>query len=325
MVVTRGNVPIKTEHTPQLTEMRSNAPSVASPVVEPVSGRTGRFVTAANEIVTGLWHHRELLYQLTLRDIRIRYKQAVMGFLWAVFMPALVVAAGLIVKYAISYLSGTSLEMQGIAALAVKALPWAFFVGAVGFGTSSLTANINLVTKVYFPREVLPLASTLAQAFDSSIGAVALAAVLPLLGISLSLQLLWVPVIAVLLFMFTAGICMILSCANLFFRDVKYIVQVILMFGIFFTPVFFEPAMFGPRGSEMLMLNPLSPFLEGLRLSVVEGHNLVAPLLTTDAAGMQVVAWSPWYLVYGLTLSVGVLLMGTMVFHRFEHLFAQYA
>ena len=118
---------------------------------------------------------------------------------------------------------------------------------------------------------------------------------------------------------------MILSCANLFFRDVKYIVQVILMFGIFFTPVFFEPAMFGPRGSEMLMLNPLSPFLEGLRLSVVEGHNLVAPLLTTDAAGMQVVAWSPWYLVYGLTLSVGVLLMGTMVFHRFEHLFAQYA
>ena len=277
------------------------------------------------EIVSAIWHHRELLYQLTLRDIRIRYKQAVMGFLWAIFMPVLIVTAGLIVKFAIAYLSGTSFELRGITGLAVKALPWAFFVGAVGFATSSLTGNIHLVTKIYFPREVLPLSTTLAQAFDSLIGVAALAAVLPFLGISLSLQLLWVPVLAVLLFMFTAGICMLLSCANLFFRDVKYIVQVILMFGIFFTPVFFDPEMFGPQGSRILMLNPLSPALEGLRLSVVEGHNLLAPLFTAAAAGNQVLVWSPWYLLLGLAWSVGAALVGTMIFHRLEPVFAEYA
>ena len=150
-----------------------------------------------------------------------------------------------------------------------------------------------------------------------------LAAVLPFLGITFSLQLLWVPVIVLLLLIFTAGICISLSCANLFFRDVKYIVQVLLMFGIFFTPVFFEPEMFGSTGSWMLMLNPLSPFLEGLRLSMVEGHNLIAPMWT--AADKQVIIWSPWYLLYGLASSVGIFLMSTVIFHRLEPVFAEYA
>jgi lipopolysaccharide transport system permease protein len=289
------------------------------------SGSRGSFATQFAEIVADIWHYRELLYQLTLRDVRIRYKQAVMGFLWAIFMPALIIIAGLLVKYVIAYLSGTPMVTEGVAGLAVKALPWAFFVGAVGFATSSLIGNITLVTKVYFPREVLPLSSTLAQAFDSSIGALTLAVVLPLLGISLSVQLLWVPVLAVLLFMFTLGACTLLSCANLFFRDVKYIVQVLLMFGIFFTPVLFEPAMFGPVGSWIIMLNPLSPILEGLRLSTVEGHNLIAPLFIAGPGESQVLAWSPWYLFYGLAWAVGVLLAGSVIFHRLQFIFAEYA
>lgn len=286
-------------------------------------GRRHSFVGILAEIATDIWQYRELLYQLTLRDIRVRYKQTVMGFFWAIFMPALIVMAGLLVKYAIAHFSGTSVELQSVTGLTVKALPWAFFVGAIGFGTSSLVGNVNLVTKVYFPRLVLPLSTTLAQAFDSSIGAIALAAVLPFLGISFTLQLLWVPVLVLLLFVFTAGICISLSCANLFFRDVKYIVQVMLMFGIFFTPVFFEPEMFGSAGAWMLMLNPLSPFLEGLRLSIVEGHNLIAPMFA--AAEPQVVTWSPWYLLYAVVSSVGIFLTSTVIFHRFEPVLAEYA
>ena len=288
----------------------------------PVGSRRS-FIANLAAIAGDVWDYRELLYQLTLRDIRIKYKQAVMGFFWAIFMPALIVAAGHLVKYAIAHFSGTVVDREAVTALTVKALPWAFFVGAIGFGTSSLVGNIQLVTKIYFPRVVLPLSTTLAQAFDSSIGATALVAVLPFLAMSFSLQLLWVPVLALLLFTFTAGICISLSCANLFFRDVKYIVQVLIMFGIFFTPVFFEPEMFGPTGSWILMLNPLSPFLEGLRLSVVEGHNLIAPMFT--AAEPQVVVWRPWYLLYGVASSVGIFLISILIFHRLEPVFAEYA
>lgn len=272
-----------------------------------------------------IWEFRELIYQLTLRDIRIRYKQAVMGFAWAILMPALIVAAGALVRYAMAYLSGSDVEVGAIAGMAVKALPWAFFVGAIGFATSSLVGNLALITKIYFPREVLPLSSTLAQTFDSTIGAVALFPILPLLGVTYGWTVLWAPYLAVILFLFTLGTALLLGCANLFFRDVKYIVQILLTFGIFFTPVFFEPSMFGELGSRLMMLNPMSPVLEGLRLSVVEGHNLFRTLVETGADGETLLTWSPWYLAYGSILAVVVLLSGALVFHRFERVFAEYA
>ena len=150
--------------------------------------------------------------------------------------------------------------------IAMKAVPWSFFVGALGFATNSLTGNSNLVTKIYFPREVLPLAATLAQVADSAIGLSALLVAGLFLGVHFGAAALWAPVL-VLLIAFTAGSALVVSCANLFFRDVKYIVQVLLSFGIFFTPVFFEPEMLGPTGARLMMLNPLAPILEGLRLA----------------------------------------------------------
>src|SRR6185312_3224811 len=125
--------------------------------------------------VDELWKYRELLYQLMLRDVRIRYKQAVMGFAWAILMPALIVAAGTLVRFAMAYVGGGHVSHDAIAGMAVKALPWAFFVGAIGFATSSLTGNLPLVSKIYFPREVLPLSATCAQSFDSTIGAITVA------------------------------------------------------------------------------------------------------------------------------------------------------
>jgi len=270
------------------------------------------------------WVYRDLLYQITLRDIRIRYKQAVMGFGWALFMPALIVLAGLLIKVAMANFAGKTLQGSDIASLTVKALPWAFFVGAIGFAAQSLLANIALVTKVYLPREVFPVAATLAQAFDTSISAVVVAIALPFMGMTLSWALLWVPVLAVLLFLFTTAVGLFLSCANLFFRDVKYIVQVLLTFGIFFTPVLFDASMVGPTFSGLIMLNPLSPFLEGLRLSVIDGHNLLVPLTRVGANGHTLLVWTPWYLGYGLLCSVGGLLASALMFHRLEFVFAEY-
>ena len=117
-----------------------------------------------------VWQHRELFEQLTKRDIKLRYKQAAMGFAWAVFMPCLIVLSGLIIRFAMAQISGQSLHAKDIANIAVKGVGWAFFVGALGFATASLIGNSNLVTKIYFPREVLPLSSVGAQGFDTSIG-----------------------------------------------------------------------------------------------------------------------------------------------------------
>ena len=268
---------------------------------------------------------RELLYQLTRRDITIRYKQAVMGFGWALFMPLLIVFSGIVVQLALANFSGRPLSAAGLGGMAVKAVPWSFFVGAIGFATNSLVANMSLVTKVAFPRAVLPLSAVGAQCFDSGIAIAALVVLLPLLGaVQAAWSLLWVPVLLLLLIGFTTACALFLSCANLFYRDVKYIVQVLLTFGIFFTPVFFEPAMFGARGAPIAMLNPMSPLLEGLRLSVTVGHNLLEPLSTTLASGAVVTVWSPWYLAYACIVTLLGLPAAALLFYRSQYAFAEY-
>jgi lipopolysaccharide transport system permease protein len=270
-----------------------------------------------------VWQHRELLEQLTKRDIKLRYKQAAMGFAWAIFMPCLIVLSGLIIRYAMAQISGQALHAKDIANIAVKGVGWAFFVGALGFATASLIGNSNLVTKIYFPREVLPLSSVAAQGFDTSIGLLTLVVILPFLGVRLHTSFVWIPLLLFLLVTFTTGVSMFLSCANLFFRDVKYIVQVVLMFGIFFTPIFFEPAMLGPRGAMLAIINPLTGILEGLRLAVVDGRDLLHPIMGM-VKGVEREIWNPWELVYSAVCAVSILLGSTLMFRRLQPLFAEY-
>jgi ABC-type polysaccharide/polyol phosphate export permease len=143
-------------------------------------------------------------------------------------------------------------------------------------------------------------------------------------GVQLSFATLWVIPLVILLVAFTFGVGFLVACTNLFFRDVKYIVQVLVTFGIFLTPVFFEPAMFGPVGAKLMMLNPLAPILEGLRLAVVDHHNLLEPLVVTTKKGAEVLAWSPWYLAYGTAAGVVALIGSSLLFNRLERLFAEY-
>jgi ABC-type polysaccharide/polyol phosphate export permease len=315
--------------------LASESPSVAtapsSPIAEdlddawlpPVDERRSLLRDYRDIFGRELWGHRGLLIELVRRDIRVRYKQAVMGFAWAILVPTLVVVAGALVRVAMAYVGGRRLEFQEIAGMALKALPWSFFVGALNFGTNSLTVNANLVTKIYFPREILPLAATLAQAFDSSIGLGVLLLVSVVLGVHFGSAMVWVPVLALCLVLFTAGTALVASCANLFFRDVKYLVHVFVTFGIFFTPVLFEPEMFGPVGARLMMLNPLAPILEGLRLCTVANHNLMEPLVVAARHG-SVLAWSPWYLAYSAIWAVVLFMGGLVVFHRAEPKFAEY-
>lgn len=297
--------------------------AVSRAVQPPIEEHRPGLGASFREIVRDLRTYRELMLEFTRRDIRIRYKQAVMGFGWAIFMPILIVASGALIRVAMGEVSGANTGTADVAGIAIKGIGWAFFVGAVTFGTTTLTANHNLIAKVYFPREVLPLSAVLAQSFDTLIGLAALVVLLPILGVTLHWSLLWVPLLLALLVVITTGAVLFLSCANLFFRDVKYIVQVLLTFGIFFTPVFYEPAMIGARGARVMQFNPLTSILEGLRLSVVQGHNLLEPLTAVTRQGVEVVAWSPWYLAYAAAWGVLGVLGAALLFHRSEPAFAE--
>jgi lipopolysaccharide transport system permease protein len=272
------------------------------------------------EITRELLTYRELLRELTYRDLRIRYKQAVMGIAWAVFTPVVVALSGALVWFAIAHLSGRGVDPQVIAGIMVKGLAWAFFAGALGFGTASITANLSLITKVYFAREVLPLAAVLTQMVDTFIAGLVTAVLLVLLGANVNANLLWLILLVPLLVLFTTAVTLLFACLNVLFRDAKHLVQLVLSFGIFFTPVFFEPGMFGPRVSRLVMLNPLSGVLEGMRLAVVQGHNLMTPLAGTNGGAI----WEPWYLAYAAAWSIFGLVFSAIVFHRSEFVFAEY-
>jgi homopolymeric O-antigen transport system permease protein len=252
-----------------------------------------------------LYQYSDLLIILSWRDIKIRYKQSIMGFFWAILMPLLIVGAGLVVREAFSVFSGERINFQDLVSLTVRALPWAFFVGATRFATNSLTSNSNLVTKIYFPREVFPISTVLANLFDFAVASVALVIILVLARTKITIYFLWLPVILTVLILLVTGLGIFLACANLFFRDVKYIVEVLLTFGIFFTPVFYDVKMLGKWG-PFLLLNPLAPLLEGLN-DVLVLHR--APNL-------------PW-LAYATGWALFGLLVSWKIFKKAESSFAE--
>ena len=252
-----------------------------------------------------LYKHRELLYMLTYRDIKVRYKQSVMGFMWAILMPVLIVLSGVIVRYAYAMTSGKHLATSEIVAIAVKSVPWAFLVSSIKFGGHSLIGNQNLVTKIYFPKEIFPMAGVLACLFDAVVASGALLILLLLLRVSWTLTLFWVPLLILMLIFLTTGIGLFVSAASLFFRDVKYIVEVLLTFGIFFTPVFYDVRMFGDKG-KWLLLNPFAPILEGLSECFTHQHSV-----------------HPYWYVYSSAITIFMFVGGYIFFKHLEPGFAE--
>lgn len=210
----------------------------------------------------------DLLTILAWREIKVKYKQSVMGFLWAILMPALIVGAGVIVKFAFATLSGKPLDHKDVVSVAVRSVPWAFFVASIRFSSTSLVSNSNLVTKIYMPRVIFPIASVLSQMLDLAVASVVLTIFLIFTGGHLYVQMLWLPVLLLILVVLVTGLAIFLSAAALFFRDVKYIVEVIITFAIFFTPVFYEVSMLG-QWAKFLLLNPVAPLLEGISAAVL--------------------------------------------------------
>lgn len=235
-------------------------------------------------------HRRELLYMLTWREITIKYKQSVMGLLWAVLMPLAIVGAGILIRYAFAYVAREPFALDAVASVSVRAIPWAFVVAGIRFATGSLIGNSSLITKIYMPREVFPIAAILSQLVDLAVASVVLGVVLAVARIGASVHLLWVPVLLAILVALVTGLGIFLSAASLFFRDVKYLVEVVLTFAIFFTPVFYDAAMLG-EWARYVMLNPVAPVLEGLAAAIVRHESPSLSWVGYSAAGSALVLW----------------------------------
>ena len=138
-------------------------------------------MTAIGQMFREVYAFRELLVALTYRDIRVKYKQAVMGMLWAFFMPVLAILSGIIFRMAMAFFSGKPLIVSDITAVIAKRVPWLLFASIVGSSSTSLISNMALITKIYFPREVVPLSSLLSSLFDFSIAVTGLIVALVLI------------------------------------------------------------------------------------------------------------------------------------------------
>ncbi|MDO4857775.1 MAG: ABC transporter permease [Thermoguttaceae bacterium] len=267
------------------------------------------------------FHYHELLWQMVLSDIKLRYKQAIMGFFWALFVPLMVVCSGAVLKYVMATISGQPLDIPSFSNMAVKAMGWSLFLGILNNGATSLLGNINLITKIYFPREVILIAGMLVQLFDTLVGSVVLAGLLIFIGaVTWSWNLLWIPILGLLLILLALSIGFFLSCSMVFYRDVKYLLNVFTSFGIFFTPVFFEINQIGGKLGFAMMLNPVAPLLEGLRLVIVQGHNLFQPLYDAN----QVMVWHPGFLLYAALVSILGFVFMWRYFHVKEMQYAEY-
>ncbi len=247
---------------------------------------------------------RELLYQMTRRDLLLRYKQTVMGFGWAIFMPLLnTVIFSVIFTKAAPIDVGMPYPLFAYCGL----LSWNLFASALRFSVSSLTANINLVAKVYFPREIFPFSAVVVSTVDFAVGALLLAGLMIYYHQPVTPALAFLPIVILVEVTFTAGMGLFLAMANLFYRDVKYIFEVIITLWMFASSVVYPITSLGEPYRTILMLNPMTPIIDAYRAVILQGRLPDMGPFTLAAA-----------------LSFVILSVGWVTFHRSEYQFAEY-
>jgi lipopolysaccharide transport system permease protein len=265
----------------------------------------GRLREDVAEMLREQVEYRELLYRMTARDLLVRYKQAVMGFGWAVFMPLVNTAVFSVIFTRVATLdTGMPYPIFAFCGL----LFWNFFASSLRFAVNSLSGNATLVTKVYFPREIFPFSAILVCLADLAVGAVLLVGLMAYYKVTPTLTLALVPVLLLIQIAFTAGIALIISMANLFLRDVKYIFEMVLTVWMFATSVVYPVELVGGVLGAALRLNPMTPLIDGYRSVILRGE------------------WPPFMpLLIAAGIAVTTLAVGWVFFHRSEYRFAEYA
>ena len=249
-----------------------------------------------------LWAYRDLFYFLAWRDVKVRYQQTVLGAAWAVLQPliGMVVFTVLFGRLAHVPSEGEPYAIFSYAGL----LPWNFFTTAVTNGSNSLITSTNLITKVYFPRLLVPTAAVGAALADIVIASLMLLVIMPLYGVGLHLSLIMMIPLIVLTALTAAAIGIWTAALNVKYRDIRYALPFALQIMMFLTPVIYPVSLLPERWRWVLRLNPLSGIIEGFR----------------DAIFGRAFNWNG--LAISTVITFGLLLGAAAIFRRMEQEFA---
>lgn len=250
-----------------------------------------------------LWHHRELLFFLTWRDIKVRYKQTVLGAAWAVLQPFLLMVVFSVVFGQLAKVPSDDLPYPLFAFCAL--LPWQLFSHGVTQSANSVVASQNLVTKVYFPRLIIPLAAVLPALVDFFLAFVILIGMMAYYGVVPTIAVLTLPLFLLLALVTAVGVGLWLAALNVEYRDIRYTMTFLVQFWLFATPVAYPSSLLDEPWRTIYGINPMVGVVEGFRWAL---------LGTADPPGAAI--------LISAVVSLSVLVSGMFYFRRMERTFA---
>lgn len=250
-----------------------------------------------------LWEYRELLFFLVWRDIKVRYKQTVLGAAWAIIQPffTMVIFSLFFGRLAQVPSDGLPYPIFSYAAL----VPWTFFASALNQASNSLVLSANMVKKIYFPRLTLPIATVLANIVDFVLAFLVLLGMMLYYGMVPTINVLWLPLFLLLALITSLGVSLWLSAMNVQFRDVHYTIPFLTQAWLFITPIAYPSSLLPQPWQTLYGLNPMAGVIEGFRWA----------LLGSDTAPGAMTILSA---IMALTLFIG----GAFYFRRMEKNFA---
>lgn len=259
--------------------------------------------TAALQWILEFWRYRELLYFLAWREVKVRYKQAALGAAWAIIQPLFTM---IIFTLFFGRLAGVPSDGIPYPLFSFCALvPWMYFSTTLSQAGNSLISNANLVTKVYFPRVLLPAATVISGMLDFLIGSVFLVFMMIYYHVKPGWQVMFVPLFVISLMVLALGISMLLAAINVRYRDVKYALPFIIQIWLFVTPIIYPVTFLPAKYQKVLALNPLAGIVEGLRACLFSARRM------------------PWKLVeISCSVTLVVLIVGAVYFRKTEKTFA---
>jgi lipopolysaccharide transport system permease protein len=244
------------------------AESHASPIVTRIEPPRGLFNLRLGE----LWAYRELLYFFVWRDVKVRYKQTAVGVLWVVLQPLLTMAVFTLFFGRLAKLPSDGLPYPVFYFAAL--VPWMYFVYALQNATNVVVENQRMITKVYFPRVVLPLSSVMSGLVDFAIGLVVLIGVTLYYGIRPGVHVALLPAFLLLAILTALGVGLWLSALNALYRDVRYVMPFLLQFWMFASPVAYPSSLMPEKWRWLYGLNPMAGVIDGFRWALT-GHGQV--------------------------------------------------
>jgi len=220
-----------------------------------------------------IYPYKDLFYIFIWREYSVRYRQSAIGILWAILQPLSMMLLftfifTFIIKFKISDYPRAIFFYAGL-------LPWTFFSSSLNYSISSLSSNYELITKIYFPREILPLSGIMVALLDYLIAAIFFVFMLILFKIQITWTVLWMIPLLILLFIFTISLSLILSSLNVYYRDVKLATSFFIQLLFFASPILYSIENLDIKLKVILFLNPLTFIIENMRRCVIEGRGVV--------------------------------------------------